>query len=65
MIEMTMSREQLNALLAELKTNHELREKLKQVADLDAAQTIGSATGFPSAKRSGCNARGSPTPPWS
>ena len=41
-----MSEEQLSALLAKLKDDAGLQEKLKGVADLDAAVTIAKGAGF-------------------
>ena len=42
----TMSEEQLSALLAKLKVDAGLKEKLKGVADLDAAVVIAKGAGF-------------------
>ncbi|MCX5943972.1 MAG: Nif11-like leader peptide family RiPP precursor [Cyanobacteria bacterium] len=41
-----MSEEQLSALLAKLKNNEDLREKLKGAADLDMAMAIANEAGF-------------------
>jgi predicted ribosomally synthesized peptide with nif11-like leader len=41
-----MSEEQLSALLAKLKEDEGLREKLKGAADLDAAVAIAQEAGF-------------------
>ena len=41
-----MSEEQLTALLAKLKEDAELREKLKGAADLDAAEAVAKEAGF-------------------
>lgn len=41
-----MSEEQLLALLAKLKDDAGLREKLKGAADLDAAMTLAQAAGY-------------------
>ena len=41
-----MSEEQLSALLAKLKEDTELQEKLKGAADLDAAVVIAKEAGF-------------------
>ena len=42
----SMSEEQLSALLAKLKDDAELREKLKGAADLDVAVAIAKEAGF-------------------
>jgi predicted ribosomally synthesized peptide with nif11-like leader len=42
----TMSKEQLAALLAKLKDDAELQEKLKGAADLDAAIALAKEAGF-------------------